>query len=341
MKTDRHDRRHVLRLLSGLAVVGMTACGAPSSLPSGDAASGVGEGASAAPSALPSGMGSTAGDGAFPRTVAHFRGKTTITTAPRRVVVLSTGQFDDVLSLGIVPVGTTSAVKADLVPDYLVKAFPRQGSQISATKSVGTRKAPDVEAIANLGPDLILVNDTLENDSLYEALAKVAPTVVTEGTGVNWKQDLLLIGSALGKQDLAMTRLRQYADRAKSLGRAVDAATTVSFLRHQSDRVRIWGTASFVGSIVQDAGLARPETQRFAKTSQDISSEQLDQADGDWLFYGTQDGDASALRTAPLWESLGAVTRKQAVQVDDEMFYLNAGLAAANGVLDVLESRLG
>ena len=48
-------------------------------------------------------MGTTTVDGEFPRTVKHFRGETTIKFAPSKVVILSTGQLDGVLSLGTCP----------------------------------------------------------------------------------------------------------------------------------------------------------------------------------------------------------------------------------------------
>ncbi|MCM3523405.1 iron-siderophore ABC transporter substrate-binding protein, partial [Curtobacterium sp. P97] len=53
-----------------------------------------------APQSLPAGYGSTAPDGVFPRDVVHFGGTTTIPAQPQRVVVISTGQLDGVLSLG-------------------------------------------------------------------------------------------------------------------------------------------------------------------------------------------------------------------------------------------------
>jgi len=51
-------------------------------------------------------------DGTFPRTVKHFKGSTALKAAPTRIAVLSTGQLDDLLSLGIVPTVTTRATNA-------------------------------------------------------------------------------------------------------------------------------------------------------------------------------------------------------------------------------------
>lgn len=296
--------------------------------------------AASAPTALPEGMGASEADGVFPRTVTHFGGETTIEAQPQKVVVLSTGQLDDVLTLGVAPIASTTATDAELIPTYLSEEYGDDFSSLSDLQTVGTRKAPDTEAIANLAPDLILINSTNKDEALMESLQAIAPVVVTEGTGVNWKQDYLLIAAALGKTEQAQTDLDEYTARAATLGEKVDDSTTFSFVRYSPDRTRIWGVSSFIGSIADDAGLARPDSQTFADTSQDISAEQLDLADGDYLFYGVQNGDASGLTDAALWSSLGAVAAGKAYQVDDEMFYLNAGMTAANEVLDTLEETV-
>lgn len=49
--------------------------------------------------------GTDAKAGQFPRTLTHAMGKTEIKSAPKRVVVLDVGEFDNVVSLGVKPVG--------------------------------------------------------------------------------------------------------------------------------------------------------------------------------------------------------------------------------------------
>ena len=97
----------------------------------------------------------------------------------------------------------------ETVPQYLKDAFPDQASELQKTVSIGSRTEPSVEEIAKLKPDLILVNKAGKGDSaaLYKSLSAIAPTVVTEGTGVNWKSDFLLLADALGKRDAAQQRL--------------------------------------------------------------------------------------------------------------------------------------
>ena len=136
---------------------------------------------SSVPTGMPEGKGSGKADDVFPRKVVHFKGTTEIKKAPTKVVILSTGQLDVALTLGIVPIGSTKGDGAATVPEYLKKAFPKQADKLGAIKDVGSRKSPSVEDIGNLSPDLILVNQAGKDDidTLYKSLSEVAPTVVT------------------------------------------------------------------------------------------------------------------------------------------------------------------
>ncbi|MGW6280879.1 ABC transporter substrate-binding protein [Kribbella sp. NPDC055071] len=307
------------------------------------ASKGSADGPTAAPSALADGMGSdVAKDGVFPRTIKHFKGSTTLNAKPVRIAVLSTGQLDDLLSLGIVPTATTRATNAGLVPTYLATGFPQYKTQLAAMTDVGTRQAPNLESLAKVKPDLILANDSL--GELYPKLAKIAPTVVTAGNGINWKRDLLLVGDALGEGQAARQLLDNLATDAAARGKGL-SRTTVSMVRFTPDRIRMFGVSSFTGSIAVDMGLGRPESQQFRAISQDVGAESIDTADGDWIFYSVQGDpaktDAASVLAGPLWKSLKGVTAGHAIKVDDDPWYLNAGPAAARLVIQELAEHLG
>ena len=341
----RYSRRSTLSL-AGLAAIApiLAACSSKSGDSPDPASSGTGaagEGSSSAPSTssvptgIPDGMGSGQGDDVYPRTVAHFQGSTEIAQAPTRVVITGTGQLDTALTLGFVPVGSTAGDGAELIPSYLTEAFPQDADALAAMNNVGNRKAPDIESIADSSPDLILMNNSGKDAaSLYASLSEIAPTVVTQGKGTNWKQDFLLVADALGKPDTAQTWLDSFHTDAAKAGESIDRQATVSLLRVTEGRLRIFGSVSFAGSVLADMGAARPEGQQFTDdVSQDISKEELDKADGGWLLYGVQGGDASELTSLDLWPALQAVSSDHAVQVDDDPFFLNAGPTAARTVL--------
>ncbi|MFE3741454.1 ABC transporter substrate-binding protein [Streptomyces sp. NPDC059096] len=337
------------RLISGVALSGtllLTGCSTSTPTVSSDS-SPTGKASAAAthtaPRTVPKGMGSGKPDGEFPRTVGHFEGSTTIGAAPKKVVVISTGQADALLTLGTVPAGSTRGDGADLVPQYLKDDYPEDAAALGKVVDVGSRVDPNLETIANIKPDLILMNIAGKNaKGLYKALTAVAPTVATQGTGLYWKQDFLLVADGLGRTEQARAYLDRFHTDAAALGDSLDKPVTLSFLRLNGDRLRVFGVPSFTGSIAEDAGLGRPESQRFDKTSQNISNEQLDRADADWIFYGVQGDAAKAaeLTKAPLWPTLSAVAGRTAIPVDDDVFYLNTGPTAARDVLTTLKKHL-
>ena len=297
---------------------------------------------SSVPTGMPEGKGSGQADDVFPRTVTHFKGSAEIPAAPTKVIVIATGQLDVALTLGIVPVGSTKGDGAEAVPGYLKKAFPKYADQLGSLTDIGSRKDPSVEAVSNLAPDLILMNGAIKKaDEVYASMSAIAPTVVTQGTGQYWKQDFLLVADALGKPDTAKKWLEAYQADAAKAGATVEGAPTVSLLRHNEERLRLFGPLSTPGSVLADMGLARPKDQQFTDdTSKDISPEQLEQADGDWLFYGVQGGDASKVTSLDLWPALHPVDTKQAVQVDDDAFFLNAGPTAIRTILTTVSDSL-
>jgi len=283
------------------------------------------------------GMGAPEEDGVFPRTVAHYAGSTELAAAPERVAVVSTGQLDALLALDVVPAAATRAENSGLVPEYLAD---RVGSSAQIA-DIGERTEPDVEAIAQADPDLILIN-SVRGTELYDQLSAIAPTVVTLGNGVNWKSDLLLLADALGREGDAQEMLDELHEDADAFAATLpDPAPTVSFLQSTGDRTRIQGVPSFVGGLAEDLGLDRPESQRFDDTAQEISAEQLELADADHVFYAGLGDGLSLIEDAALWPTLTAVEGGTAVEVPMEPFFLNAGPLAARLVVDTVTSTIG
>ncbi|MFD7320989.1 ABC transporter substrate-binding protein [Streptomyces sp. NPDC059875] len=282
-------------------------------------------------------MGTDAKAGQFPRTLTHALGTTEITSAPKRVVVLDVGELDNVVSLGIKPVGYAPAEGDDGIPTYLKK-------DAGSPKSVGTINNLNLEAIANLEPDLILGSQLRAADK-YDELSKIAPTVFSIRPGFTWKENYLLNAAALDKTADAKSKLAAYETKAKQLGTDIGPnKPSISMVRYLPGKIRLYAKASFIGTILEDAGLPRPKNQQINDLAAEISPEKIDQADADWIFTGVY-GDPKATKrdTAqanPLWKNLKAVKAGQAKDVPDETWYLGLGVTAANSVLDDLRADL-
>ena len=282
-------------------------------------------------------LGTDAAPGQFPRTLTHAMGKSELKAAPKRVVVLDVGELDNVVSLGVQPVGYAPSEGDDGIPGYLAK-------DAGAPKSVGTINNLNLEAIANLQPDLILGSQLRAADK-YDELSKIAPTVFSIRPGFTWKENYLLNAAALDKTAEAKEKLAAYEAKAKKLGEDVGPnKPVVSMVRYLPGKIRLYAKASFIGTILEDAGLPRPKNQQIDELAAEISPEKIDQADGDWIFTGVY-GEAKATKkdTAqanPLWKNLKAVKAGQAKDVPDETWYLGLGVTAANSVLDDLRADL-
>ncbi|CAG7629936.1 ABC transporter substrate-binding protein [Actinacidiphila bryophytorum] len=280
-------------------------------------------------------MGTDAAPGRFPRTVTHAMGTTVIKTRPTRVVVLDVGELDNVVSLGVKPVGYAPSEGSPELPSYLKK----DGGQ---PKSVGTINSLNLEAIAGLHPDLIL-GSQLRAAPQYAALSKIAPTVFSIRPGFTWKQNYLLNAAALDKTAEAKAKLADYDTRIKALDAKLDGRfgahkPVVSMVRYMQDgKTRLYGNASFIGTILKDAGIPRPKIQDIDDLAVEISAENIDKADGDYIFTGVYGDpgttDKARAQSNPLWKNLRAVKAGHAFDVPDETWYLGLGVTAADQVV--------
>ncbi|WP_066906773.1 ABC transporter substrate-binding protein [Millisia brevis] len=281
-------------------------------------------------------LGSDAEPGVFPRSVVHALGTTEIPAKPERVVVLDTGEIDAVLALGITPIGIPSTEGANSVPSYLA-------DEVAEATAVGTIQEPNLEAIAALQPDLILGSE-LRADKLYPQLSEIAPTVFSIRPGYPWKENFLLAGDALGEEEQAIEVLNSYQDSATALREKVQGDPTISLVRFMPNRLRLYGNLSLIGVILQDAGLSRPADQDVEDLAVEISPEEIDKADGDYIFYtsyGTPDatGETSVIDGAG-WAALPAVAEGRAFRVDDDVWFLGLGPIGAQHIVADLDKFL-
>ncbi|MFP7364563.1 ABC transporter substrate-binding protein [Corynebacterium callunae] len=258
----------------------------------------------------------------------------------QRVVALNTGQLDNLLTLGILPVGVAAAKNADLIPEFIRNRFGAD-FDLDSIVNCGLRAEPDVEVIASLNPTLICANSRTD-ETILEKLRAIAPLVTGAGGGENWKEDFTTIAAGVGKEAEAKTLLADYEQRAAKI--AADQPATppsVSFLRTNDDAAfQMYGLNSMTGTVAADCGYARPEAQQFTdKAGHDLSAELLAQADADWIFYGVQAGSPSPVDTA-LWPSLQAVQDQRAIEINFDSWFVNASLLSAEIIMDGLRSTI-
>ncbi|WP_280236694.1 iron-siderophore ABC transporter substrate-binding protein [Nocardia cyriacigeorgica] len=277
-------------------------------------------------------------------------GTTTVGVPPKSVVALDPS-FTDAALLLDAPLTGYVQYRADPdhpFPDYLGDL----GETVAASVNVGTTAEPDLEQILELEPDLI-ISAKVRHEPLYDQLSKIAPTVFSSTTGPTWKQNILLLGEALGKKTRAQELITGYEERAAAVGeqiRAADPDVTYSLVRFTGEgTARLYSSNSFIGNIMTDMAIPRPED---APDSNDViftplSAEQILRADAGIIMVSAYtppgaEGDAgrdqqAAYEANPLWQRLSG----DVIEVDDEPFVLSVSLQGAHASITKLAEHFG
>ncbi|MBU1304375.1 MAG: ABC transporter substrate-binding protein, partial [Alphaproteobacteria bacterium] len=100
---------------------------------------------------------------AMARDISHAMGTTAVPDHPLRVVTLTNEATEDMVALGIIPVGAARSANSEPWYDYLK-------TDLAQTVVVGEELAPDLEAIAVLQPDLIVGNKR-RHEKIYDQLS--------------------------------------------------------------------------------------------------------------------------------------------------------------------------
>lgn len=136
---------------------------------------------------------------AYPVTIEHEFGSTTIEQAPTRVVAAGFNEVDFLLAFGVVPVGVR-----DFIGSYDETVRPW------ATELIGDAEMVDIggteidfELVAGLDPDLIMGVYAFLDDGAYTNLSGIAPTVTAPAGGATWQEQTLITGQALGQAEQA------------------------------------------------------------------------------------------------------------------------------------------
>lgn len=187
---SQRARRTALTLVAALVVPMLAACST---------------GSSAETATDPEAQTSVDAD-AFPVTIEHAFGETTIEQEPTRVATLGWSDQDHALALGVVPVGATKLTWGGNQAgssDW----FDAELAEVGAEQPVRYDDADGapVEEIAELAPDLILATNSGITEAEYEKLSKIAPVVAYPDAPwvTPWQTSLEMVGKALGRSSLA------------------------------------------------------------------------------------------------------------------------------------------
>ncbi|PWW25053.1 iron complex transport system substrate-binding protein [Geodermatophilus normandii] len=244
----------------------------------------------------------------FPVSIENRFGTTEIPAEPQRVVTVGFNDQDFVLALGVTPVG-----ERELLGDYDATTRPWAEELLPAEDipTVGGEEI-DLEAVAALEPDLIVGVYSFMDETVYDQLSGIAPTLAQTDEYADgatpWQEQTLLIGQALGREDEAQRLVDDVEGRFQ---RAVEENPGFA---DSSIAVDLTG----VGSGHYLLGADDLRTQFFTglgfgvpDTSTDVSQERLDLLDADVLAVNGYDQAAADADT--LFSALDVVTQGRTV----------------------------
>ena len=180
-----------------------------------------------------------------PLKVQHALGESKVPGQAEEPMTLTVDTLDDTLALSVRP--ARAAVPGAKLPAYLREA----GRGVSL---MGPVTASDLAAVEAVHPDLIL-GSAERQGRLYEDLSRIAPTVMTEGGGGQWKLNLRLVGEGMGRTNDAEQLLTDYDREAAEARRAIPGRPSVAVVRATAGGLRAAQRDSFAGTILADAGV--------------------------------------------------------------------------------------
>lgn len=312
-------RRWAAVLLVGVLAVTAAACGSDGA----DADDVSGSGSEVAVSG--------AADAAFPVTIEHKYGETTIEEQPERVVSVGFTDQDFVLALGVTPVGIR-----DWYGDQPHAVWPWAQDELGdAEPEVLSSAEISFEQVASLEPDLIVGVSSGMTEEEYETLSAIAPTITQSDEyvdyGVPWQAATRTIGAALGRADEAEALVddleADFAAAREAHPEFAEATGVIAYVMDE-DEVGGYGPQDTRSRILTDLGFTLP--QEILDLTKDsfyatFSAENVGRLDADavaWLV--STDAEVAALKASPLRSTLRAATEGREV-------FVNAELGAAAG----------
>lgn len=274
----------------------------------------------------------------------HARGVATFAAVPQTVAVFDLAALDILDALGV----KAAAAPGGLRPSYLADA--------AGDAPIGTLFEPDMEAVAALAPDLIIVGG--RSAPQYDALSALAPTIdltVEPAAMVQAVRDnTMALGRLFGREAEAEALVAGLDAEIAATRAAAEGAGAALMVLTTGGRMSAHGPQGRFAALFNDFGV-EPAVAELdpGNHGQSISHEFIMQANPDWLFVldrdaaiGREGTPAKAFLDNPLVAQTRAWRAGNVVYVAGERWYLvGAGVQAmrmnAAEVRAALEVRRG
>ena len=287
-------------------------------------------------------------DDSGPIIVTHKFGETVVPRDPQRVVSLGVSDQDDLLALGVVPVGIL-----DWFGNQPFAVWPwAQDLLGDAEPLVIPIIEPNPELIASLRPDLIVAVSSGLTEKQYDTLSQLAPTVASpagyDDWSAPWQVRTRLIGEIFDRSDETNAMIAQVEGRFAEIradNPAFDGATAAIAFTF-SNQLGAYTSTDVRAQIMELLGFITPPVYDEISLNGfyvSFSEERIDLLNTDIVIWLTSDAAAlEAVIESPIRKGL-------AVVIDGREVFTSVEVAGAlsfatplslNFVLDEIVSEL-
>ena len=276
------------------------------------------------------------------KTIVHDFGTTKLKKVPKRIVILDNLYGEILNPLDITPVGATTG-QAD--SQEFSTLFKKQYKDAKVV-SVGWQGNPDLDKIAELKPDLILM--TGEQEDLYEELSEIAPTVGYQiNTDENWDyhETSLKVAEIFDKRDEMKKDLDRVDAREAVFAENVKAKfgnQKLMYLRVTDNDIRYYAYGHF-GYLYDTYHFNRAETFNPDDMFQVIDPDKLKDINPDLLIVqaDSQELLENKLKNNPVWSSLKAVQNNKVIYADYSTYMLGFGIVSQEAIMTQISDDWG
>ena len=276
------------------------------------------------------------------KTIVHDFGTTKLKKVPKRIVILDNLYGEILNPLDITPVGATTG-QAD--SQEFSTLFKKQ-YKYAKVVSVGWQGNPDLDKIAELKPDLILM--TGEQEDLYDELSEIAPTVGYQiNTDENWDyhETSLKVAEIFDKRDEMKKDLDRVDAREAVFAENVKAKfgnQKLMYLRVTDNDIRYYAYGHF-GYLYDTYHFNRAETFNPDDMFQVIDPDKLKDINPDLLIVqaDSQELLENKLKNNPVWSSLKAVQNNKVIYADYSTYMLGFGIVSQEAIMKQISDEWG
>lgn len=276
------------------------------------------------------------------KTIVHDFGTTKLKKVPKRIVILDNLYGEILNPLDITPVGATTG-QAD--SQEFSTLFKKQYKDAKVV-SVGWQGNPDLDKIAELKPDLILM--TGEQEDLYEELSEIAPTVGYQiNTDENWDyhETSLKVAEIFDKRDEMKKDLDRVDAREAVFAENVKAKfgnQKLMYLRVTDNDIRYYAYGHF-GYLYDTYHFNRAETFNPDDMFQVIDPDKLKDINPDLLIVQADSQELldNKLKNSPVWTSLKAVQNNKVIYADYSTYMLGFGIVSQEAIMKQISDEWG